>query len=287
MHTATSPLPPAATPVIDEQKLHELLGRAIVDFGGADIAPLVVIGDRLGLFRALAAAWPAHVRGPRRADRHRRALRARVAERAGRLGLRDLPRRIGPLLADAGAGAGVRRRGRPGVHRRRLPDRGRRRPDRRQAHRGLPHRRGRRLARARSRRLPRRRALLPLVVSRQPDRRRWIPALDGMEAKLRAGARVADIGCGHGASTIIMAQAYPAVALRRLRLARGVDRRRQRPRPQGRHRRPLPVRGRRRQGLSRHRLRPRHACSTPCTTWAIRPARRGTSCRRWRPAAAG
>ena len=37
----------------------------------------------------------------------------------------------------------------------------------------------------------------------------WIPALDGMEAKLRAGARVADIGCGHGASTIIMAQAYP------------------------------------------------------------------------------
>ena len=38
----------------------------------------------------------------------------------------------------------------------------------------------------------------------------WIPALDGMETRLRAGARVADIGCGHGASTIIMAQAYPA-----------------------------------------------------------------------------
>jgi SAM-dependent methyltransferase len=38
----------------------------------------------------------------------------------------------------------------------------------------------------------------------------WIPALTGVEAKLRAGARVADIGCGHGASTIIMAQAYPA-----------------------------------------------------------------------------
>jgi len=38
----------------------------------------------------------------------------------------------------------------------------------------------------------------------------WIPALDGVDAKLRAGARVADIGCGHGASTIIMAQAYPS-----------------------------------------------------------------------------
>lgn len=37
----------------------------------------------------------------------------------------------------------------------------------------------------------------------------WIPALEGVEAKLRAGAKVADVGCGHGASTIIMAQAYP------------------------------------------------------------------------------
>lgn len=37
----------------------------------------------------------------------------------------------------------------------------------------------------------------------------WIPALDGVEAKLRAGARVADVGCGYGASTIIMAKAYP------------------------------------------------------------------------------
>jgi 2-polyprenyl-3-methyl-5-hydroxy-6-metoxy-1,4-benzoquinol methylase len=37
----------------------------------------------------------------------------------------------------------------------------------------------------------------------------WIPALDGVEARLRAGIRVADIGCGYGASTILMAQAYP------------------------------------------------------------------------------
>jgi SAM-dependent methyltransferase len=38
----------------------------------------------------------------------------------------------------------------------------------------------------------------------------WIPALDGVEEKLRAGARVADIGCGHGASAVVMADAYPA-----------------------------------------------------------------------------
>ncbi len=37
----------------------------------------------------------------------------------------------------------------------------------------------------------------------------WIPALDGVLDKLQAGAKVADIGCGHGASTIIMAEAFP------------------------------------------------------------------------------
>jgi len=37
----------------------------------------------------------------------------------------------------------------------------------------------------------------------------WIPALNGVEEKLKAGAKVADIGCGLGASTILMAGAYP------------------------------------------------------------------------------
>jgi SAM-dependent methyltransferase len=37
----------------------------------------------------------------------------------------------------------------------------------------------------------------------------WIPALDGVAAKLERGAKVADIGCGHGASTILMARTYP------------------------------------------------------------------------------
>jgi SAM-dependent methyltransferase len=37
----------------------------------------------------------------------------------------------------------------------------------------------------------------------------WIPALEGVEDKLRRGAKVADVGCGHGASTVIMARAFP------------------------------------------------------------------------------
>jgi 2-polyprenyl-3-methyl-5-hydroxy-6-metoxy-1,4-benzoquinol methylase len=37
----------------------------------------------------------------------------------------------------------------------------------------------------------------------------WLPALDGVEAKLRTGARVADVGCGVGFSTLLMAEAYP------------------------------------------------------------------------------
>jgi SAM-dependent methyltransferase len=37
----------------------------------------------------------------------------------------------------------------------------------------------------------------------------WLPALEGVQAKLRAGGRIADIGCGHGSSTVLMAAAYP------------------------------------------------------------------------------
>jgi SAM-dependent methyltransferase len=37
----------------------------------------------------------------------------------------------------------------------------------------------------------------------------WIPALEGVQEKLERGAKVADVGCGHGASTVIMAEAFP------------------------------------------------------------------------------
>jgi SAM-dependent methyltransferase len=39
--------------------------------------------------------------------------------------------------------------------------------------------------------------------------REWLPSLRGVEEKLRSGAKVADVGCGHGHSTILMAEAFP------------------------------------------------------------------------------
>ena len=41
----------------------------------------------------------------------------------------------------------------------------------------------------------------------------WIPALDGVEARLQAGGSVADVGCGLGASTVLMAEAFPSASL--------------------------------------------------------------------------
>jgi ubiquinone/menaquinone biosynthesis C-methylase UbiE len=42
----------------------------------------------------------------------------------------------------------------------------------------------------------------------------WLPALEGVGAKLERGARVADVGCGHGASTVLMARSFPASRFR-------------------------------------------------------------------------
>jgi 2-polyprenyl-3-methyl-5-hydroxy-6-metoxy-1,4-benzoquinol methylase len=62
----------------------------------------------------------------------------------------------------------------------------------------------------------------------------WIPALDGVQEKLERGARVADVGCGHGASTIILAKAFPKSTITGFDYhAQSIDRARERAREIG------------------------------------------------------
>ncbi|HEX6638239.1 MAG TPA: class I SAM-dependent methyltransferase [Steroidobacteraceae bacterium] len=197
--------PPA---LINEETLNGLLGRAITDFGATSLAALVVIGDRLGLYRVLAtegaltagelaAKSGTHERYVREwlnahaasgyvnylADSGRYQL---SAEQAMLFAQEDSPAfivggfqtalaagRIVDRLTDAfRSGAGI------GWHEHH--------PDM------FP-------GCARFFRV----GYLNHLVQE------WIPALGGVEARLEAGIRVADVGCGVGYSTIIMAKAFP------------------------------------------------------------------------------
>ena len=93
-------------------------------------------------------------------------------------------------------------------------------------------------------------------------------------SELERGARVADVGCGHGASTILMAEAFPTLDVRRLRLPRRVDRdgaRRRAARPASRT--ACASRSRPAAGYSGHGLRPRDDVRLPARHG--RPGRRG------------
>lgn len=199
-------------PSFDEQKLNELLGRALVDVGAVSIAPLVLLGEQLGLYRALAEHGPlssaqlaAHTGTVERYVRE--WLNAQAAsgyvsyqadsghyllspEQAMAFADEDSPAfivggfqvalaagRVADKLALAfrsGAGIGWHEHDHALFH-------------------GVE-----RFYRA---------SYIGNLVNA------WLPALEGVDARLRAGATVADIGCGHGASTILMAQHYPRAYL--------------------------------------------------------------------------
>ena len=193
---------------VDEAKLNDFLGRFVTDLGATANAAMVVIGHRLGLYKALADAPP--------------LTAAELAERTG-----TTPRYITEwLAAQAASGyltvAGEGRFTLSAEQAYALSD-----PD------GPLYLPGAFvLALASLRAEPRISAAFRtgagLAWHEQDSEvfdgceqffapgyranlvQSWIPALDGVEAKLRAGAKVADVGCGHGASTRIMAQAFPA-----------------------------------------------------------------------------
>ena len=101
----------------------------------------------------------------------------------------------------------------------------------------------------------------------------WLPALDGVVAKLEKGAKVADVGCGHGVSTVIDGEGFSQLAIRRLRFSSEFDRARPGPRSRARCVGEYPVRGRDGEELSRRRTSISSRSSTVCTIWATPRAR--------------
>jgi SAM-dependent methyltransferase len=203
-----SAAPAAAPERFDEEKLHAFVGRMIGDVGATLSGALVLIGDRLGLYRALAERGP--MTSAELADAtgtHERYVREWLANQAASEYLDydpqtkrfALPPEHRPVLADESSP--VLLCGLYQVAQTLYADE----PKVSEAFKtgaGLGwHEHDARLFPA-TERFFRPGYNANLVPS-------WIPALDGVEAKLRAGASVADVGCGLGTSTIVMAQAYP------------------------------------------------------------------------------
>jgi len=190
---------------IDQAKLQALLGRAVVDIGANFHAALVVTGDKLGLFRALrelGATTPADL--AKRTGTHERYIREWLSamaaggyvtyeagtaqfslseEQALALLDADLPGAFVLAQATVKSEPRITEIFRSGE--------------------GMGwHEHDHRLFEG-TERFFRPGYAVNLVPA-------WIPALEGVQAKLEKGGRVADIGCGHGSSTILMAKAFPA-----------------------------------------------------------------------------
>ena len=183
--------------------------RAVDEVGATLNTALVVMGDKLGYYRAMADGRRRHPGRAGRADRRPSEHYAREwlnTQAAGGYVEYD------PDTAPVHAAGRARRRARgrdspaylPGFFQIALGTV----RDAAEHHRGGPRRRRHRLARARPRRPRRLRAVLPHEYNAHLLAE-WLPALDGVVEKLERGRQVADVGCGHGASTILMAEAFP------------------------------------------------------------------------------
>jgi SAM-dependent methyltransferase len=209
MQTNSAQTTPLPTTGIDEHKLNELLGRTIVDFGGAHITQLVVIGDRLGLYRALAKSGPlTSTELAARTQTNERYVRewlnAHAASHYVTYDARDGRYSLTPeqalVFADEESPAFIIGAFQTAVAAAKIADR---LTDAFRTGEGIGwHEHDHALFHGIER------FFRASYVGNLVDS--WLPSLDGVEARLKRGIRVADIGCGHGASTILMAQAFPA-----------------------------------------------------------------------------
>ena len=193
---------------IDEAKLNAFMGKVVADFGASASAVLVVIGDKLGLYKAMAGAGPltpAELAG--KTNTNERYVREWLnANAAGGYVAYDaasarytLPPEQAMALADESSPAFI-----PGFYSvveamMRAEERIR---DSFRTGAGMAWGEHAHCLFEGTERFFRPGYVANLTTS-------WLPALDGAVAKLEAGGKVADVGCGLGASTIIMAKAYP------------------------------------------------------------------------------
>jgi SAM-dependent methyltransferase len=193
---------------IDEGKLNQFIGKAVNDIGATMSSILVVIGDRLGLWKAMAAAGPV--------DAHELAARTETSERYVSEWL-NAQAAAGYVTYDAASA----RYSLPPEHIAALADETSpaffpglfevaaacwaatdKTTQNFRTGRGLEWGHQHPCLFQGTERFFRSSYIGNLVSA-------WLPALDGAEARLTAGARVADVGCGVGASTILMAKAFP------------------------------------------------------------------------------
>jgi len=198
----------AATQTIDEAKLEAFMGQFVQDLGAAVTAPLVLIGDKLGLYKAMADSEP--VTPAQLAERtgcRERYLREWLCQQAASgyvtydpaSGAFTLPPEQALALAVDDSPVFV-----PGAFQL-LASMIKDEPhitERFRSGEGMGwHEHDHDLFEG-TERFFRPGYNAHLVAE-------WLPALTGVVDKLKDGGRVADIGCGHGVSTILMAQAFP------------------------------------------------------------------------------
>jgi SAM-dependent methyltransferase len=193
---------------IDENKLQQFMGKMVGEMGAAATAALVLIGDRLGLYKAMAGAGPLSSEDlARRSGADERYLREWLAAQAaaGYVEYDAATNRYSMTpeqeLVFAVEGSPVFVPGAFEIVASMFRDEPRISEAIRSGRGFGWHEHDQCLFRGTERFF--RPGYAAHVINE------WIPALDGVRDKLERGASVADVGCGHGSSTILMARAFP------------------------------------------------------------------------------